>query len=119
MVGYAIGELWGHLQEAAKAVEAKCLEYKKNHGKRLWRDIGDYMHGLPLPPRNDLTPSLASQASFSTQATHRRFAGLAMSSQRPDASQQEFTHDSGSSPVEPTAGQASFALNSRKRQRTG
>ncbi|KAJ9133150.1 hypothetical protein NKR23_g10946 [Pleurostoma richardsiae] len=48
MVGYAIGELWGHLQKAARAVEAKCLEYKKNHGKRLWRGVEDYLHCDPF-----------------------------------------------------------------------
>ena len=117
MVGYAIGELWGYLREAAKAVEAKCLAYKQDHGKRLWRDISDYMHGLPIP-RNEPTPSLASQASFSTQATHRRFAGLAMSSQRLDASQPEITQLSGSSLIEPMLSQVSSSFSSRKRQRT-
>ncbi|KAF3768502.1 hypothetical protein M406DRAFT_71500 [Cryphonectria parasitica EP155] len=117
MVGYAIGELLGYLREAAKAVEAKCLTYKQDHGKRLWRDISDYMHGLPVP-RNEPTPSLASQASFSTQATHRRFAGLAMSSQRLDASQPESTQGSGFSLIEPMVGQVTSSFSSRKRQRT-
>lgn len=102
MVGYGIRELWGYLQAAAQAVEAKCLEYKKNHNKRLWRDVGYYTHGLILPVQT--TTSVASQATYSTQATNRTYkpARRALSSLRLETSQQ--------GPV-----QESFS----KRQRTG
>ncbi|RYP01738.1 hypothetical protein DL764_006100 [Monosporascus ibericus] len=74
IVSYGIGELRGHLRAAAQAFETKCVEYEeKNNNMRLGRDIGYYMHGLPLPPRG-ATPSLPapsvhpSQVSLSTQA---------------------------------------------------
>ncbi|ROV95204.1 hypothetical protein VMCG_08560 [Cytospora schulzeri] len=70
MVGYGIKELWGYLQEAAQAIEAKCLDYKNKYNKRLWRDIGYYTHGLVL---RKATPSVTSKASFSTQATTRTY----------------------------------------------
>ncbi|KAI8944093.1 hypothetical protein F4801DRAFT_585796 [Xylaria longipes] len=119
MVGYAIGELWGYLQKAAKAVEAKCLEYKSKNGKRLDRDVGYYLYGMPLPQRkNGATPSLASQVSFSTQVANQRLGELGINSQRLDDNQQESTQDPGPSVVESMASQVSNSFNSRKRQRT-
>ncbi|KAI0538596.1 hypothetical protein GGR58DRAFT_500943 [Xylaria digitata] len=49
MVGYAIGELWGYLRQAAKAAEEKCLEYKRKNRRRLGREVGYYLYGMPLP----------------------------------------------------------------------
>lgn len=101
MVGYGIRELWGHLKGAAQAIEAKCLQYKNNHRKRLWRDLGYYTHGLVLAKRG--TPSVVSQASGSTQKTSHTYrpVGRAISSLRLENSQEGPAQES-----------------SRKRQRT-
>lgn len=73
MVGYGIGELWGHLRKAARAVEGKCLEHKDIHGNRLEREVGYYTHGCLFMGGNTAAPSVASvQASFSQDSFRKR-----------------------------------------------
>ncbi|KAI1310663.1 hypothetical protein F5Y03DRAFT_392109 [Xylaria venustula] len=120
MIGYAIGELWGYLKEAAKAVEAKCVEYKSKNGGKLRRGIDYYLYGLPLPGRKaGLTPSLASQGNLSTQVANQRLGEMGITSQRLDDTRDESVQAAGPSVVQSGVSQASNSFNSRKRQRTG
>ncbi|KAJ2986499.1 hypothetical protein NUW58_g4997 [Xylaria curta] len=119
MVGYAIGELRGYLQKAAEAVEAKCLKYKSDNGRRLDHDIGYYLYGMPLPgQKNGDTTSVASQVNFSTQIAKQRLDELGIISQKPDNNQQESTQEPGPSMAESTASEVPNLITSRKRQRT-
>ncbi|KAI0966219.1 hypothetical protein F4678DRAFT_450490 [Xylaria arbuscula] len=121
MVGYAIGELWGYLKQAAKAVEEKCVECKSKNGMKLRRGVDYYLYGLPLPGRNaGLTPSLASQGSLYTQVANQRLGEMGINSQRPDDNQDGLTQnqDPGPSVVQSGTSQVDNSLSSRKRQRT-
>ncbi|KUI64189.1 hypothetical protein VM1G_10978 [Cytospora mali] len=76
MVGYGIRELWGHLQNAARAIEEKCIAYNDEHKLRLWRDKGYYTHGLILPDKHVATTiSAISGVSNATKTTIRAAGG--------------------------------------------
>ncbi|KAI0799227.1 hypothetical protein GGR55DRAFT_692851 [Xylaria sp. FL0064] len=70
MVGYAIGELRGYLRDAAAAVEAKCLNYNREHQICIDRDMNYYLYGMPLPlKRRRLGSSVTTQATRSALGT--------------------------------------------------
>ncbi|KUI61524.1 hypothetical protein VP1G_08702 [Cytospora mali] len=76
MVGYGIRELWGHLQNAARAIEEKCIAYNDEHKLRLWRTKGYYTHGLILPDKHGATTTSAvSGVSNATKTTIRATGG--------------------------------------------
>ncbi|KAI1274761.1 hypothetical protein F5Y07DRAFT_372103 [Xylaria sp. FL0933] len=70
MVGYAIGELRGYLRDAAAAVEAKCLDYNREHQICIDRDMNYYLYGMPLPlKRHHLGSSVTTEVTRSALGT--------------------------------------------------
>lgn len=115
IIGYAMGELRFHLKNAAKAIEDKVFEYRKNHGKLLERSTAYYSHGMVDPYKEQRSlRTRFNRFMHPSEPVHRRPGQSELRSQGREDTQMEDAPDSGSAPVEPMGSQ----VVPRKRQRT-